>query len=198
MGLVRFSRDCLMSRAARKENRELLEQQQQQQQQAAFYRQPFQPKSTPFHFLPCYRTRQPIMKVKGKGKSLRAELSAYRLQACAANCLQSLRASMKFPNKRMKLMKALLRMWRLLVIRGPPSDSDGERPRPINGQLVSPQHLWEVGCRIYMTAVPDVFRAWRAKAEWRADWRGVPTLAGWENFAETPRPERRISPRVGH
>ena len=113
------------------------------------------------------------MKVKGKGKSLRAELSAYRLQACAANCLQSLRASMKFPNKRMKLMKALLRMWRLLVIRGPPSDSDGERPRPINGQLVSPQHLWEVGCRIYMTAVPDIFRAWLAKADWRADWRGV-------------------------
>ena len=104
------------------------------------------------------------MKVKGKGKSLRAELSAYRLQACAANCLQSLRASMKFPNKRMKLMKALLRMWRLLVIRGPPSDSDGERPRPINGQLVSPQHLWKVGCRIYMTAVPDIFRAWLAKA----------------------------------
>ena len=47
----------------------------------AFYRQPFQPKSTPFHFLLCYLTRQPIMTVKRKGTSLRNELSAH-LRAC--------------------------------------------------------------------------------------------------------------------
>ena len=67
----------------------------------------------------------------------------------------------------------LCRIWRLLVIREPPSDSDGETPRRINGVVQSPQHLWDVGCRIYMTAVPDVFRAWRTEAKWRADWRGV-------------------------
>ena len=55
----------------------------------------------------------------------------------------------------------LCRIWRLLVIREPPSDSDGETPRRINGVVQSPQHLWDVGSRIYMTAVPDVFRAWR-------------------------------------
>ena len=63
----------------------------------------------------------------------------------------------------------LCRSWRLLVIREPPSDSDGETPRRINGVVQSPQHLWDVGCRIYMTAVPDVFRAWRTEAKWRAD-----------------------------
>ena len=63
----------------------------------------------------------------------------------------------------------LCRIWRLLVIREPPSDSDGETPRRINGVVQSPQHLWDVGCRIYMTAVPDVFRAWRTWAKWRAD-----------------------------
>ena len=63
----------------------------------------------------------------------------------------------------------LCRIWRLLVIREPPSDSDGETPRRINGVVQSPQHLWDVGCRIYMTAVPDVFRAWRTEAKWRAD-----------------------------
>ena len=52
----------------------------------------------------------------------------------------------------------LCRIWRVLVIRQPP---DGETPRQINGVVQSPQHLWDVGCRIYMTAVPDVFRAWR-------------------------------------
>ena len=67
----------------------------------------------------------------------------------------------------------LCRFWRLLVIREPPSDSDGETPRRINGVVQSPQHLWDVGCRIYMTAVPDVFREWRTEAKWRADWRGV-------------------------
>ena len=55
----------------------------------------------------------------------------------------------------------LCRIWRLLVVREPPSDSDGERPRRINRVVQSPQHLWDVGCRIYMTAVPDVFRTWR-------------------------------------
>ena len=63
----------------------------------------------------------------------------------------------------------LCRSWRLLVIREPPSDSDGETPRRINGVVQSPQHLWDVGCRIYMTAVPDVFWAWRTEAKWRAD-----------------------------
>ena len=53
----------------------------------------------------------------------------------------------------------LCRIWRLLVIREPPSDSDG-------GVVQSPQHLWDVGCRIYMTAVPDVFLAWRTEAKW--------------------------------
>ena len=67
----------------------------------------------------------------------------------------------------------LWRIWRLLLIRGPPSDSDGETPRLINGVVQSPQQLWDVGCRIYMTAVPNVFWAWRTEAEWRADWRGV-------------------------
>ena len=63
----------------------------------------------------------------------------------------------------------LCRIWRLLVVRQPLSDSDGETPRRINGVVQSPQHLWDVGCRIYMTAVPDVFRAWRTEAKWRAD-----------------------------
>ena len=44
----------------------------------------------------------------------------------------------------------LCRIWRMLVIRQPP---DGETPRQINGVVQSPQHLWDVGCRIYMTAV---------------------------------------------
>ena len=71
-------------------------------------------------------------------------------------------------------MLSVFRMWQLLVIRDPPSDSeDGERPRLINGVVVSQKHLWDVGCRIYMTAVPNVFRAWRTEAEWRAGWRGV-------------------------
>ena len=56
------------------------------------------------------------------------------------------------------------RIWRLLVIREPPSDSD-YTPRRINGVVQSPQHLWDVGCRIYMTAVPDDFRAWRTEAK---------------------------------
>ena len=69
----------------------------------------------------------------------------------------------------------LCRIWRLLLIREPPSDSE-YTPRRINGVVVqSPQQLWDVGCRIYMTAVPDVFRAWRTEAEWRADWRGYIT-----------------------
>ena len=60
----------------------------------------------------------------------------------------------------------LCRIWRLLVIRQPLTDSDGETPRRINGVVQSPQHLWGVGCRIYMTAVPDVFPAWRTEAKW--------------------------------
>ena len=91
----------------------------------------------------------------------------------------------------------LLRMWRLLVIREPPSDSDGERQRWINGQRVAPQYLWEVGCRVYQTAVIDCVRAWRMKAGWRADWRGVPDLAGWEDgpyAALAIRGLRRASP----
>ena len=85
-------------------------------------------------------------------------------------------------------IQRLLRMWRLLVIREPPSDSDGERQRWINGQRVAPQYLWEVGCRVYQTAVIDCVRAWRMEAGWRADWRGVPDLAGWgDSWACTPR-----------
>ena len=67
----------------------------------------------------------------------------------------------------------------MLLIRGPPSDSDGEAPRLINGVVQSPQQLWDVGCRIYMTAVPNVFWAWRTEAEWRADWREVWDLHVW-------------------
>ena len=63
----------------------------------------------------------------------------------------------------------LCRIWRLLVIREPPSDSDAETPRRINGVVQSPQHLWDVGCWIYMTAVPNVFGAWRTEVKWRAD-----------------------------
>ena len=61
----------------------------------------------------------------------------------------------------------LCRIWRLLVIRQPLSDSDGETPRLINGVVQSPQHFWDVGCRTYMMAVPDVFRAWRTDARYR-------------------------------
>ena len=61
----------------------------------------------------------------------------------------------------------------MLVVREPPSDSE-YTPRQINGVVVqSPLEFWDDGGRIYMTAVPDVFRAWRTETKWRADWRGV-------------------------
>ena len=60
----------------------------------------------------------------------------------------------------------LCRIWRLPVIRQPLSDSYGETPRRINGVVQSPHHIWDVGCRIYITAAP--FRAWRTEAKWRA------------------------------
>ena len=77
---------------------------------------------------------------------------------------RALRSSIKMARE----IRRLLRMWRLLVIREPPSDSDGERQRWINGQRVAPQYLWEVGCRVYQTAVIDCVRAWRMEAGWRA------------------------------
>ena len=67
----------------------------------------------------------------------------------------------------------------MLVVREPPSDLE-YTPRQINGVVVkSPLELWDDGCRIYMTAVPNVFRAWRTEAEWRADWREVWDLHVW-------------------
>ena len=73
----------------------------------------------------------------------------------------------------------LWRIWRLLVVREPPSDSE-YTPRQINGVVVkTPLELWDDGCRIYMTAVPNVFRAWRTEAAWRADWREVRDLHVW-------------------
>ena len=54
----------------------------------------------------------------------------------------------------------------MLVVREPPSDLE-YTPRQINGVVVkSPLELWDDGCRIYMTAVPNVFRAWRTEAAW--------------------------------
>ena len=88
----------------------------------------------------------------------------------------------------------VLRMWRHSVIREPPSDSDGERPRFINGRVVSPQHQWDVGCRIYVTAVPNVFCTWRTEAEWRADWRDVVYLQCGVHLQRPP----AAYPRCGH
>ena len=67
----------------------------------------------------------------------------------------------------------------MLVVREPPSDLE-YTPRQINGVVVkSPLELWDDGCRIYMTAVPNVFGAWRTEAAWRADWREVRDLHVW-------------------
>ena len=99
-------------------------------------------------------------------ESLRPQRPEDRPQAEHTECIahiamrSDLRMEKQVPSRDSRqALLPLLRMWRLLVIREPPSDSDGERPRLINGEDVSPQHLWDVGRRIYLTILPKVFGA---------------------------------------
>ncbi|MDA8583468.1 hypothetical protein N9L68_04525 [bacterium] len=87
------------------------------------------------------------------------------------------------PGARLPLQMArdilrVLRMWRLLVSRSPPSSDSDDSLRWINGELATRRYLWEAGVLTYQTALIDCVWAWRRTAGWRADWRGVSELGG--------------------
>ena len=86
--------------------------------------------------------------------------------------------------------RALLRIWRLLVIREPPSDPEtSDDPAYIR---------WAAGVRSFLSPTYDTFRSWSQESAWRSDWRDNHRARGIDpahaihmerfNASQAPRP----------
>ena len=66
--------------------------------------------------------------------------------------------------------RGLLRIWRLLVIREPPSDPEtSDDPAYIR---------WTAGVRSFLSPTYDTFRSWSQESAWRSDWRDIHRARG--------------------
>ena len=63
-------------------------------------------------------------------------------------------------------VRALLRIWRLLVIREPPSD-----PGTSDETQIWKGIRWAAAVRSFLSPTYDTFRSWSQESAWRSDWR---------------------------